>query len=175
MHSRANMLLFLQLGATDQYLLQIPEELNKKLHWCQAGSKRERRKFKPSLPSIIMGKDQIPDSNFSLSCFPAIWTERHFKRSGNSKWGGLAVLVNNWWFHPERFCEALSCLETVIHQQCPLKICCKTDRYCRSILPTASHNDYLEDVLLQHLISLWLEVLFLLSWSESIYIKMLIT
>lgn len=187
MHSRGNMLLFLQLGATDQYLLQIPGELNRKLHWCWAGSKREKRKFKRSLPSIIMGKDQIPDSNFSLSCFPAIWTERHLKRSGNSKWGGLDVIVNNWWFHPEhvsvKHCphcpniDLLACFdspETVIHQQCPLKICCKIDRHCRSILATASHNDYLKilgrcGAAIFNLPFAW--SIFLLSWSESIYLN----
>ncbi|KAM4740667.1 uncharacterized protein FYW61_002357 isoform 2-T2 [Anableps anableps] len=39
---------------------EIPEELKRRRHGCRAGAERRerRRKFKPSLPSIIMGNGQ---------------------------------------------------------------------------------------------------------------------
>lgn len=44
-----------------------------------------RRKFRPSLPSIIMAKDHLPCSNVSLSSLLTIRSDRELERSGTGK------------------------------------------------------------------------------------------
>lgn len=47
-------------------------ELKKMLYGCRAGPKSSdgRRKFKPSFPLIIMGKNRFPDSDVPLTMQP---------------------------------------------------------------------------------------------------------
>lgn len=62
----------------------------------QNQSRERQRKFKSSLPSILMRKDHIPKSIYFLN----ILLDKHLNRSGKRKLFGLGVFDNNWVCHP---------------------------------------------------------------------------
>ncbi|KAL0151264.1 hypothetical protein M9458_053455 [Cirrhinus mrigala] len=114
--------------ASDNTLREICSECWRKTHRGCRGNKKLRRKrealkqrrlmmrkFKPFLPSIIMGNvrgsTDIPDDNATVTGFHTVRADRDCVGSGKCKGGGLAVLVNNRWCNPahitvkERICN----------------------------------------------------------------------
>nr|XP_054598774.1 uncharacterized protein LOC129163848 [Nothobranchius furzeri] len=88
---------------------QIPNELKRKKRGCRAGAKRRqrKRKFKPSLPSIVMGnvrslankmdelqalsRTQPEYQQCSVMCFTETWLQDHIPDSNVSLPGFLTV------------------------------------------------------------------------------------
>lgn len=119
-------------------------------NWKQLISRRW--KLKPSLPSMV--KNHSPDSKVSL-CLLAVQPDRDLRRSGKRKWGGLAMLANNWWCDQRH--STVECCHCFWHvmialrlsyssrlSQRPLQISCKPDCYRKSLLSTMTLGRYLD-------------------------------